>query len=190
MAINETTFDDLTMDQRKIAFAVYNKMASRSIDFHGKVLSEDDYVLMVKADGSEAGYRTMNSFKESVEDFVIKDYSELQAYLSEMSSRAYERIIGDGRRSYTLTHGLNSNAIIVQLWANPGFDLPFYSVEKIDENTIQVDFEEPLESDSVQIVIQSNKYSKNEVTVSSVDWGDIKNIPWMPYDDMVSLLEA
>ena len=190
MAINETTFDDLTMDQRKIAFAVYNKMASRSIDFKAKVLSEDDNILMIKSDGSEAGYRTMKSLKESVENYVITDYADLKNYLDEMSSRAYERIIGDGRKSYTLTHGLNSNAIIVQLWANPGFDLPFYSVEKIDENTIQLDFEEPLESDSVQIVIQSNKYSTNEVTVTSVDWGDIKNIPWMPYDDMVSLLEA
>lgn len=188
MAITETTFSDLSEEQRKIAYAVYNKMASKSIDFKSQILSESDNVLMIKADGSGAGYRTLQSLKQSVEGMVVNDYSETVDLLNSYSSRAYQKIIGDGRKSYTVTHNLNADAILAQLWSTKGFSLPFYSMEKIDNDTLQIDFDDAIGNDSVQVVIQSNKYSRSEITVATVDWDDIKNIALMSESEMLSLL--
>lgn len=130
-------------------------------------------------------YERFDNLETNVESNIRTHFEEVEKDIRENAkARAYSKLIGDGRKSYTVTHSLNTTSLIVQLWCVRPYDLPFYEIARIDENTIQIDFEEPIATDSVEVVIQSNYESKQEVVVTKVEWDDILNIPFMSLDEM------
>lgn len=99
-----------------------------------------------------------------------KKYSEISRFYSDQAkaavdevseimhkNRAYSQVIGNGGTSYTITHNMGTDALVVQLWSDSGNPVPFYSVSRVDNDNIMVVFEKPIPADSVQVVIQSNE---------------------------------
>lgn len=93
---------------------------------------------------------------------------------------AYSTKIGNGRdKEYIVSHNLDNNDIIAQLWAENTDYLTFYTMDKIDENNLKLTFEEIIPIDAIQIVISC----MGEPSNNKVQWGNVENVE-ITYDQI------
>lgn len=171
---SETALLAIFQDSTGVRVPTESEMADYVFTFYATIQLNNDGDFSVTID--TAALVTHSDLKKAVRE--IEDY--LAQYL-----RAYRAVIGDGRKSYTITHNLGTEAIVCQLWAK-GDNLPIYTATKIDENILQIDFEEAIDTDSVEVVIQATHYTKIEA--AEVDWENVTNVATMPSEEMESIL--
>ena len=165
------------------------------------ILTESNSIMMTEAAValiSEAGISTASSKKISelpqtttiqdescfpiVQDDVTRkiNFKTLKEQLEKASD--FSKDIGDGRKSYTLTHSLGSNLISVKVYPNNGAVLPSYEVTGIDENSIQIDFLDKINNYDAKVVITNYDYL-------GIGWENIHNLKWMDIEAMINILE-
>ena len=118
-------------------------------------------------------------------------YSTLRSQLEEDIGvgRAWRGIIGDGyRKTYTVTHHLNTEEIVAQIWDKNGNELPSYELTRIDANNVQIDFASPIGENSVDVIIAT--VGVMEYELDSVDWDNVYNMKYMNQENMLDLLNS
>lgn len=112
------------------------------------------------ADRAEAAAKSAEENAKKVEEIAGKMW-------------AYSTRIGDGRsKEFTIRHVLDSDNIIVQLWAEDLTNLSMYTLDKIDKDTLKITFEEIPAIDSIQVVITCMGESQNNM----IDWDRVENV--------------
>lgn len=104
-----------------------------------------------------------------------------------LNGKAHFEIVGDGRRSYIISHHLNSTSVVANCWAS-GETLPGYSFSKVDANNIQLDFDSAVSNKSAQVLIEVFDFADIEAT--SVDWANVKNVSYATPSEMEEILNS
>ena len=87
--------------------------------------------------------------------------------------RAYYTTIGDGTtKTFIIRHGLNTKHFIPCIWCS-STELPsYYTMKKIDLNTIEISFEEAPPADSVTVVLSG----VDKAYLAKMKWDDIEDV--------------
>lgn len=82
MALPDTTFNDLSQDEQKLAWAVYNKVTESSLDFDEQTLASSvDRVLMVNAAGTAAGTASLADLTTGLDGKYQSNLANIGDYL-------------------------------------------------------------------------------------------------------------
>lgn len=108
------------------------------------------------------------TYMEGAETYY-KNTQELAEYLDKYQYKAYRTTIGNGGRTYTIAHGLQTDNIIVQCWPVGGGDPPAYTATRIDDSILQLDFSEDIGTLSMDVVISAiDRSLMEEVPIENV----------------------
>lgn len=117
---------------------------------------------------------------------AYRDTVELKEYLEQYTKKAYRTRIGNGSKTYTVTHSLNTESIIVQCWPTYGRELPHYVATRINNNILQLDFEDNIPTDGVDVVISAiDKSITNEIYID-----DIVDVSFMSSEEILTILNG
>ena len=88
-----------------------------------------------------AGSSALEAVKEWGEKLVAEKLLPIVNAISALNG--YSAPIGDGTSTeFTVTHNLNTQSIIVQLWDSTGQGVPMWDMTIIDNNSVKVTFED------------------------------------------------
>ena len=128
-------------------------------------------VLYENLDGAVA--RAENA--AAVSEKAAETAADAQEHLDEMLAmrRAYYTTIGDGTtKTFIIRHGLNTKHFIPCIWCS-STELPsYYTMKKIDLNTIEITFEEAPPADSVTVVLSG----VDKAYLAKMKWDDIEDV--------------
>lgn len=128
MALPDTTFNDLSPDEQKLAWAVYNKVTESSLDFDEQTLASSvDRVLMVNAAGTAAGTASLSDLVTGLDGKYQSNLANIQDYLGVDVSKKRNLFkedwsIGDmNLNTGTVTSGSNLVSDFMEVEANKSY---------------------------------------------------------------------
>lgn len=125
------------------------------------------------------------TYMEGAETYY-KSTQELAEYLDKYQYKAYRTTIGNGGRTYTIAHGLQTDNIIVQCWPVNGGDPPAYTATRIDNSILQLDFSEDIGTLSMDVVISAiDRSLMEEVPIENVT-----NISFITPSEILAVLNG
>lgn len=125
------------------------------------------------------------TYMEGAESYY-KSTQELAEYLDKYQYKAYRTTIGNGGKTYTIAHGLNTDNIIVQCWPVDGGDPPAYTATRIDNSILQLDFSEDIGTNSMDVVISAiDRSLMEEVPIENVT-----NISFITPSEILAILNG
>lgn len=91
--------------------------------------------------GPVAGNASLEAVREWSESLLAEKLLPIIDAITALNG--YSAPIGDGTSTeFTITHNLNTQSIIVQLWDSTGNGVPMWNVDIVDANSIKLTFEE------------------------------------------------
>lgn len=91
--------------------------------------------------GPLAGNSALEAVKEWSESFLAEKLLPIIDAITALNG--YTAPIGDGTSTtFTVTHNLDTQSIIVQLWDSTGAGVPMWSVDIVNANSITITFED------------------------------------------------
>jgi hypothetical protein len=153
-------------------------------DIRDEVASYADEVKEARDQAVEASSRAY-TYMEGAESYY-KSTQELAEYLDKYQYKAYRTTIGNGGRTYTVAHGLQTDNIIVQCWPVAGGEPPAYTATRIDDSILQLDFSEDIGTLSMDVVISAiDRSLMEEVPIENVT-----NISFITPSEILAVLNG
>lgn len=164
-----------------ISVVPWDKVTGKPFKTLGKGLTVVDGELQVSVVERIQDIATDYSLTEQA---VLRDSGELVTYLEKFGVAHYSTNIGNGRSSYLIQHNLDSDALILQVWAMAG-ELPAYTASKIDTNTIEITFASPIVIGGVVLTVTKVEFA----TVDMIPWSNVSNVRYATREEMLNILE-
>lgn len=91
--------------------------------------------------GPLGGNEALQAVKEWSENLLAEKLLPIVQAISALNG--YSAPIGDGTSTeFTITHNLNTQSIIVQLWDSTGNGVPMWDMQIVDANSVKITFED------------------------------------------------
>ena len=174
------------------------KMVSKTEGVVEEVVTIRDEVVTYVDDAREARDQAVAAKEQAVEasnnaytymegaESYYKSTQELAEYLDKYQYKAYRTTIGNGGRTYTIAHGLQTDNIIVQCWPVDGGNPPAYTATRIDNSILQLDFSENIGTLSMDVVISAiDRSLMEEVPIENVS-----NISFITPSEILDVLNG
>lgn len=117
---------------------------------------------------------------------AYRDTQELAEYLEKYTIKAFKARIGNGGKTYTINHALNTQDIIIQCWSLRSSETPAYVATKIDNDILQLDFESDIATNSIDVVISA--IDRSQIDVVPIE--NVTNLDFMSPTEALEFLNG
>ena len=180
----ELSFDKMVMIlqqlneelSRTFKFSVFESGTSFTLptkdERQGKVLGfdEDGSNLAVYVNPEDI-YDAALAAAKSAQDNAVK--------IQEIADKVkiYSVTIGDGtNKEFQVDHNMGTDEVMVQVWSDDIADLGFYTFSKLDNDTLEIVFDEAPAANSVQVIVSGiGGFSSSKIT-----WENVINVSVKP----------
>lgn len=114
----------------------------------------------------------------------LRDSPEMTTFLEEFTVDKYSRELGSGLSDYIIDHNLNSQHLVLQVWAMYG-ELPHYTAMPVNDNQIHITFDAPLDIKQAVILVSSVQFVPDR---DMIPWANISNVKYATREEMLSIL--
>lgn len=115
----------------------------------------------------------------------LRDSPEMTTFLEEFTVDTYSTEIGSGLAEYEITHNLDSQHLILQVWPMYG-ELPLYTATPLNNNSVRITFGAPVDVKQAVIRLSSVEYLPNR---DMVPWGNISDVKYATKSEMLQILD-